>query len=354
MDPTWRQGVSSYDQPNLGKYLFGALFDLFNEPINTSFENFEKWFQSGRGDDDGMRDFFDQEIPLSDSALITGRYCTAIFSLLTVGLIGVYVARTCGLVAASVWLIVATQLDLFYCTRMMTDTFLLFFLVASLLAYDFLMAAQTERKRRLLLIPYTVLTTLCACTKATGFIAVCWLPCLFVLSLVKPKTEDVRVSGSGALMFGLFIPFGVFFILHPQVWPNPVEGVANFFQYHLERRDVLELSLLSQICLEYSYQVRQVSLALMRLLGTELPWLCFFLTAAMTLFGLIRIITGRKIKRYFPLLISMATLPLVLSHRIDERYTWFLTVIMAVTALQGLTFLNETIWHCWHKIKEIP
>jgi hypothetical protein len=342
----WGHDVPAIGQPNTYKIVLGRVLERYGVPINTDESLMREWWQP-MSDDEAFKAYLKEHLWFSDRALMVGRFASAVFNYLTIVLCAVYLSRLAGLWAGVAGALFVGHLQLFEVTRMMSDSLLLLAFLVCFVLYDLIAGITWRVPRVVLIVAYSVVVGLTMGIKLTGFLALVFLPALYVLRCITQRTREACRDGSLWSLVHCGIALSVFVVLHPQTYDNPVVGVWRFFS-HQAPVTVAGQNLALRAWGELVYQVGQLARNLGDLLLLErLGALWVLAIVVLLVAGFSSLVFGRdrlaKTERVLPLLTTIVASSVMLSHTLDERYTWLLTVVLSFVVVLGMQFLVDNL-----------
>lgn len=339
----WGDDVPAIGQPNVYKLVLGGWLDCLGLPVNTSEDRMRSWWQP-MTDDDTFKAFLAEHLPFPDETLLAGRLLSAVFSYLTIILCVVYVMRLTNLVLAVVAAVFISNLQLFGVTRMMSDSLLMLAFLVCFLLFDLIVECRRPRRRAALVVIGSVVVGLTMGIKLTGFAALAFLPAWWLCDCLRTRTRAACRAAAAWSAAHVAIAFAVFVALHPQVYPNPVAGTVRFFSHQVPATLGHEAGLLARMQDELSYQLGELAVnlgATLRLEGQR--GICTVVVALLLALGLGGLVVGRRgtrtASRVLPLLLTVLSFTMMLSHRLDERYTWLVTIVLSMFVIFGCEVL---------------
>ncbi len=341
----WGDGVPAVGQPNVYKFVLGWLLERHGIPVNTSRETMNRWWQP-ETDDDTFKRFLSENLPFPEQALIVGRYYSAVFSYLTIVLCVVYATRLTNLAVGVVGAVLIANLSLFATTRMMSDSLLNLAFVICFLLVDLIAGARRRAVRAPLIVILSLAVGLTMSIKLTGFLTLAYLPALLATGCLADRTRATCRDAALWSLAHVAIAFSVFVALHPQTYHNPVGGTVRFFTLQLPETVNGDTPLLARAGDELRHQVSELAGTLQRIVPVgHLLGLWIAVVVGLLVLGVGGLLAGGAKRplgaRASPLLVTVPALSILLSHQIDERYTWMLTIVLAIIMLLGVETLSR-------------
>ena len=149
-------------------------------------------------------------------------------------------------------------------------------------------------------------------------------------------------------LYHVILATATFVIFHPQTHDNPVLGIVRFFRHQLPATAPGEVGLFARIGNEVGYQLGvlvETSQAVLRIGG--FPTVLTALLAVLLALGLASLVVPRPAPstpfRFLPLILIILAFTTLLSHAMDERYTWLLTFVLCMLVLFGGAFFVRCV-----------
>lgn len=343
----WGHDVPAIGQPNSYKFVLGWLLERNGVELNTDEEQMRLWWQPFT-DDDEFKAYLSENLPFSDRALLLGRFFSAVFAYAAIVLCVVYLARWVRLPFAAAGGVFVAHLSLFGVTRMMSDSLLLLCFVVCFLLLDLISGLRWPLVRGPVIVVYSLLVGFTMGVKLTGFLALTYLPAMLLVKWARERSrENLRDGALWSLMHGV-IAFGFFVVLHPQTYDNPFVGTVRFFSHQAPVTLDGGLSLIVRAKGELVFQIGQLARNLGELLflpGLTGVW--FVAIVLLLAMGFVGFVLGvdrsDRLQRATPLLITIGACVVALSHELDERYTWLLTVVLSYFVVMGAAFFFDNL-----------
>jgi len=351
-DKHWHEGTSSIGNTNMVKFLLGLFFDMQGIEVNKSYEKAENWWihlLSNSPSDEDFKLYLKKNLYFSDKTLFFGRLLSAIFSYLAL-IVGVlYVIRVTNLVCGVIFGLIFGNLHLFYTTRMMADSYLLFFLSLSVFLFDWVVYPEEKKKKLLLIVIFSIVTGITIGIKLTGFITVTFFPIYTLVRFFQEKDRNKRLQQTRFTFIHLFITLSIFFLFHPQTYQNPINGTYQFFE--LQFRGLSgegKAVTFSTAVNEFKHQIETIAFNIEKTFNFRSRSLFIRILASLLIgIGLLSIFVKKKdafaSSRFVPILVVFAVFPATLSYEWDDRYTWFLTIIFGFLIMLGGNFLISNL-----------
>ncbi len=348
----WHKGTSSIGNTNMVKFLLGLFFDMRGVEVNKSYEKAENWWiyllEKSPSDED-FKFYLNKNLYFSDQTLFLGRLLSAIFSYLALIVSVFYLIRVTNVVCGVIFVFVFGNLHLFYTTRMMADSYLLFFLSLSVFLFDWVVYPEEKRKKLLLIIIFSIVTGITMGIKLTGFIVITFFPIYTLVRFFKERDRNKRIQLARFTFIHLFITLAVFFLFHPQTYKNPVTGTYRFFE--LQFRGLSgegKAVTLSTVANEFKHQIETIAFNIEKIFNFKSRFLFIRILVSLLIgIGVLSIFVKKKdastSSRFIPILIVFAVFPATISYEWDERYTWFLTIIYGFLIMLGGNFLISNL-----------
>ncbi len=344
----WGADVPSIGQPNMVKFFLGAELEAHGVAINTSREKMRSWWQPFT-DDETFKIYLADNLPFPDEALLVGRFYSAVFTYLAVVLSVVYVARIANLPTGVLFGFFIGHLPFLHTTRMMADSYSLCAFVLVILLFDIIATWRGSKRIQVVMVTvYSLVVGVTMGIKLTGFLALGFLPLYLLCRCLKPSTEGDCFEGLLLALYHVLLATATFVVFHPQTHGNPVLGIARFFAHQLPATAPAEVGLLGTVGSEIGYQVGvlvDTFQAMMRFdwFSVVLVGLFAFLIAL----GLASLVAPRPTPstplRFLPLVLVIISFSTVLSHELDERYTWLLTFVLSMIVFFGGDFFVRCV-----------
>ena len=339
----WGADVPSIGQPNMVKFFLGAELEAHGVAVNTSAERMRSWWQPFT-DDDAFKAYLAENLPFPDEALLVGRFYSAVFTYLTVVLCVVYVTRITKLPTAVLFGLFIGHLPFLQTTRMMADSYALLSFVVSLILFDIIATWRGGVRSRFVAVTlFSVIVGITMGIKLTGFLVLGFLPLYLVCRCLAARGEKGCAEALLLALYHVILATATFVIFHPQTHDNLVLGIVRFFRHQLPATAPGEVGLFARIGDEVGYQLGvlvETSQAVLRIGGfsTVLTALLVFLLAL----GLASLAVPRPAPstpfRFLPLILIILAFTTLLSHGMDERYTWLLTFVLCMLVFFGGAF----------------